>query len=501
MKRLLPFLILLVTLAIGVYAQPKEGAKISEQQEIAIFASYYTWDIPPNIVNKLDDGIVNLFATMRRFKVKGYEFRFSEGNLEKFLARIKELQEQKITSAEQFVDPKWGTITLTPEMLEKLVNSYSIVIPNIKSFGIETRYDKDGKPYYEVTMGLSLKFFDPSEGEVFHVIDVKTTVSGQSSPLIEAITGIKGRNLTREETINEAVDKIIDEVNYQIRGIEKFKLYTTIVDVSGGKYFIELGRNYDIYPGLELDMVSTRTVKIGGKERIVKEMNGLVRVVNVEEDFSEVIPIFGDPKLGDQLTDALRRGFIFKVFGGIQQVDYNPPSDSSLLYYFNQKWNNLQDTLGIVVGISGINDDSFAYLEPQVDISLVIMSPLTLTVDLLVNYSIYLRNLKIKPYIGFDLLGSFTYLGSISWWFYSIDFYLTTFSIGGTAGLNLEYLFSKYFGISANVGYKYTIPVYNFIRAYDSFGNQYETSGFTSSMIPDLGLRGLGGSVSLTIRY
>lgn len=500
MKKYLVVLSILSFITVVGFSQPKGDVKISEQQSISIFASYYTWDIPPNIVNKLDDGIVNMFSTMKRFDVRGFEFRLSEGNFEKFISRVAELHQQKIAKAEKLVDPKWGTITLTPDMLEKLINSYTIVVPNIKTFGAELAYE-GFESYYVVTLGLSLKFFDPAEGKIFHVIDVTKTVSGRSSPLIEMITGIRGRNLTREETIVMAVDEVLQEVKYQLRGVEKFKLYTTIVDTSGGRLYTELGRNFDINPGLELDIIETRTVTIGGKPRTVKEVTGLVRVVDAQEDYSEVIPIFGDPKLGVQLTDSLRRGFIFKLFFGLQQIDYGSPKDTSLIGYFEDKWNRLQDGTALVLGISGINDGSFAFLEPQLDISLVFASPFTLTLDILVNYSIYLRNFKIKPYIGIDLLGSFTYLGSIGWWWYYLDFYLTTFSIGFTGGLTLEYLFSKYVGLSANAGYKYTIPVYNWIRAYDTFGNEFDSGKFTSSMIPDFGLRGLGGSLSFVVRF
>ncbi len=95
-----------------IFAQTTYNVKISEQQDIAVFASYYTWDIPANIVNRLDDGIMNLFISMKRFKVNGYQFRFSEGNLENFISRVKQLKEGKVTKSEKFVDPKWGTITL-----------------------------------------------------------------------------------------------------------------------------------------------------------------------------------------------------------------------------------------------------------------------------------------------------------------------------------------------------------------------------------------------------
>ncbi len=257
------------------------------------------------------------------------------------------------------------------------------------------------------------------------------------------ITGIKGRNLTKEETIEKAIDSLLEEVKYKLRGIEKFKLYTTITEKSGGKYYIELGKNYDINPGLELEIVKTRVVKIGGKDRKVKEINGFVRVVGVEEDFSEVIPVLGEPSVGDQLADALRRGYIFKLFFGIQGVVYENPSDISLLPYFQSKWNNLQSGNAFVVGISGINDGEFAFFEPQADIYLVLSSPLTLGLDLRANYSIYLRNIKIKPYLGLDLIGAFTYLGSIYWWWYYYDFYLTTFSLVLMVGCHWNYFFQR----------------------------------------------------------
>ncbi|MGC8870143.1 MAG: hypothetical protein ACP5PT_03515 [Brevinematia bacterium] len=502
MRHLNIFILATLLLAISLvgFSQSTTNVKISEQQDIAVFASYYTYDIPANIVNRLDDGIMNLFLTMRRFKVNGYQFRFSEGNLETFISRVKQLKEGKITTSEKFVDPKWGTITLTPDMLEKLLNSFTIVIPNIKTFGVESKWDA-GDTYYIVTMGVSLKFFDPDTGEIFAVIDARTTYSGKSSELIEMITGIKGRNLTKEETIEKAIDSLLEEIKYKIRGIEKFKLYTTINDKVGGKYYVELGKNYDIYPGLELELIKTRTVKIGGKDRSVKEIGGLVRVVNAEEDFSEVIPIFGEPNIGDQLTDALRRGYIFKLFFGLQNIIYEDPRDTFLLSYFQSKWNNLQDGIAPMIGISGINDDLSAFFEPQADVYLVISSPITLGVGLRGNYAFYLRNIKVKPYVGLDLIGAFTYLGSIWWWWYYYDFYLTTFSIAFNGGLSLEILFSKSFGLSFDAGYRYSIPIYDYIRVYDSWGNSYESSFFSSSLIPLFALRGINGKVEIFLRF
>lgn len=499
-------LILVVFLALlfveSVFAQPRDGVKISEKQDIAVFSSYYTLDIPVRVVNKLDDGIVNLFVEMRRFNVKGYEFRFSEVNLERFISRVRELQEQKVSKNEIFVDPKWGTITLTPEVFEKLINSFSVVVPNIKSFGVELKYE-DGKRYYEVTMGVSLKFFDPTEGRIFHVIDVKETVSGKSDAVSLVVLGLRrGDNLTKEETIDLAVAKVLDELKYQIRKVEKFRLFTTVIAASGGKYLMELGRNFDVNPGLELDLVVTRIVSIGGRERKVSEVAGLVRVVRVEEEFSEVIPVFGEPKVGDQLADALRRGFIFRGFVGVQQVGYGLPSDTSLLSYFRNKWNNLQDDLGIVVGISGVNDGRSAYFEPQIDLSLVIMSPLTITLDFIANYSFYLRNFKAKPHVGFNLLASLDYFGRIDYsGYHSVDLYLVINSIGATMGITCEYLFSKNLGVSLSVGYKYTIPVYSLIIAYDRYGSRVGEGIFEYGIVPDFGLRGFGGNVSLVFRY
>ncbi len=475
--------------------------KISEQQEVAIFATYYTWDIPPNIVNKLDDGIVNLFVSMKRFKVQGYEFRFSEGNLKSFIDKLSELKEKKITKSEKFVDPKWGTITLSPEVLEKLLRSTYIIIPNVKSYGIQEKRDSNKKVYYEVTIGLSLKVFDPDSGEILHVIDVRKTTSGMSSPLLEAITGIKGRNLTKEETINQAVEDILLLIKYELRKVEVFKLYTVINEVMDGKYFIELGRNYDINPGLELDIIGERRVMIGGKERVIKENRGLVRVINVEEDFSEVMPIFGNPKVGDQLVDSLRVGGILKLFFGVQNVEYRDPEDPGLISFFYDSWGGMVDGYRFLLGLSLINDGNFAFFEPQTDVYVLFSSPLTIDLSIGANFALYLRNLKIKPHLGLDLMGAFTYLGQVRWWWYLLDFYLTTFSLGFNGSIGLEYLISKYAGLSLEVGYRYTFPVWDFIRVYDNLGNEYESDIFTSSLIPLFAQRGIFGSVALVIRY
>ncbi len=464
----------------------KSEPKISQQQEVAIFPSYYSIDIPPNVVNRLDDSIVNLFSSMRRFSVKGYQFRFSSGNLEAFISKLQELKDKEVTSKLEFVDPKWGTITFSPEQLEQLLNAYTIVIPNIRGFGVETRW-YEGKTYYVVSMEISVKFFDPAEGILFSPIEIKASVDPSTGTrLVNLITGITPEMPTKEETIQMCIEEVTKELKYQLRKVEKFKLYTYINDKKDGSYYIELGKNFDVTPGLELDILKTKELTIGNKTRQLTEIVGTVRVKNVEEDFSEVIPIFGEPEVGDQVADALLRGEALKINFELISYNYDRPIDRTLESYFN--WNTNR---GFVPYISLLFNSEIGFaLEGEGELGLVINSPLTLLLEGTLGYSLYFRNLKLRPFIGLTLSGSYTYLGTFFIWTIS----LATFSIGGKVGADLQFLFSKNFGISAEGGFRFTTPVWNYFIIQPG---DYTTGLFSSDLVPFLSFTGpyFGGNI------
>ncbi|MEN2998396.1 MAG: hypothetical protein ABDH28_05115, partial [Brevinematia bacterium] len=469
-----------------------------------------------------------LFVGMKRFAVKGYEYRFSEENLSSFIAKIEELKAQSLQNNLEFVDPKWGTISISPAKLEELINSFTIVVPLVREFsykevivpltnerGVATNYNR----FFEVTVGVSLKFLDPQTGNIIENLYVKRKgVSSVSTNHIEDLKTKWEKDLTyfdkvriakyNEESnilINDAgyraTKVIINELKYLLRTVEKFRLYTRVLDIKNGRIFIELGRDYDIVPGLELDVVRIERRKIGSKEFEEKKVVGLIKVVDVKEEYSEAITILGSVDMDVQLVDALRRGFINKILVGGLYASFIPPVDNTLVSYFNNAWNDLKESIFPMVGFSAIVDSGFAHFEPQIDLILVLLRPISVILSLGGGLPLYFGNFKMKPVAMLDVSIFTDSIPDVSWKGRNIILTPIGTSIGVSGGISLELILSKSLCISLDVNGRYHFYYIPSLSAIYTDGSEVTDPSLKGSMVPLFSPTGAGAHLSLGFRF
>lgn len=519
---ILMFLVLAFIFPFEALSQ-KALVRVSKVHEIAILASYYEEDYFRVVATNLDEMLFLVFQEMKRFNARRYNFRLSDVNFKRFVDRVRRSLAEKITKSEEYIDPKWGTVTITPKVLDELVNSFTIVVPNLKVFEAQKRMDMDSfldiinplrwflipREYYVVTIGISINFLDPNTGNVFHTAELTKTFSGQDSNIFRLLTG-KNRNLTFQETVEFALKELINDLRLSLRSIDKFRLYSTLFEVSGGKNYMELGRNYDIHTGMELEVFLITETNLGGRKKILREEVGLARVVKVHEDFSEVIPVIGNLKVGYQLIDGLRSGFVVEPFISIQAFEYRQPSQTNLISYIHNEWFVLRNNFAPLLGVSITYDQLDAFFEPQISLGVQITEPNGVLVETYGNYSFYLfSRVKFKPRIGVGLISFNSTLDdvriSLTNYTYSYDYVdvnISFLSLTASVGMCIEIVFSKQNSISLSLGYRYSIPVRKDFTVFKS-NVVYEeyNSYFNLSMLPDLIHTGINGSVSWGFRF
>lgn len=518
----LAFLILTFILSLECFSQ-KPLVRVSQVQEIAVLSSYYADDSSRVVVTNLDEMLFLVFQEMRRFSARKYNFRLSDVNFKRFVDRVRRSLVEKIAKSEEYIDPKWGTVTITPKVLDDLVNSFTIVVPNLKIFEVQKRMDMDSfldvinplrwfltpREYYVVTIGVSINFLDPNTGDVFHITELTKTFSGQDGNFFRLLTG-RNRNLTFQETVESTLKELMNDLKLHLRGIDKFKLYSTLFEVSGGKNYMELGRNYDIHTGMELEVFLITETNLGGRKRIFREEVGLARVVKVHENFSEVIPIVGHLSVGYQLVDTVRSGFVVEPFLGIQIFEYYQPSQTNLVPYIQDEWVMLRNSFIPVLGVSITYDQLDAFFEPQITLGVHLTEPGGLILETFGNYSFYLfGRMKFKPKLGVGIISFGSTLNNVridltnytsSYDYVDVD--VRFLSLTASAGLSIEVVLSKQNSISFNVGYRYSIPLRKDLAVFKTnVVNEEYRSYFNLSMLPDFIHTGMNGSLSWGFRF
>ncbi|HOT58715.1 MAG TPA: hypothetical protein PLJ83_03545 [Spirochaetales bacterium] len=117
---------LALTLLIAIAAVTAQ-AKVSEKQEIAIFAlGYYGYKIPVEALASIDVEIQKVFLDLGRFTVIGMDKRFSSNDVNEFISLIKKAKEENFVMPEKY---RFGEEVFTKEDFNRLIGAFIIVIP------------------------------------------------------------------------------------------------------------------------------------------------------------------------------------------------------------------------------------------------------------------------------------------------------------------------------------------------------------------------------------
>lgn len=287
------FVVTSVLLAASVY-----GQAVSAKKDVAVFRlSYYSFNVPPNALGRVDARIQDVFVNLGRFNVIGMDYRLSEDNISEFIDKLKSFKQAHAKIPEGV---HLGHEAFTEADLSRLAGSFIIVIPDLTSYSL----------HYELSIGFtaeletSFTFINVDQMTAFAHFTVRTI--GTGSYPNEAIAG--------------AADQLTGQLQYDIRTVPEFQLKTGIVDVEGNTVLIQLGADMGVKPGDEFAIVTPSVLPSG---YVVTHETGLIIVKEVQKEVSYARVIYArvKPHVGDQLKELPRFGFestfyAHGIFGG-----------------------------------------------------------------------------------------------------------------------------------------------------------------------------------------
>jgi hypothetical protein len=409
-KKAICLLILLLLIPALLLAQ-----QVSEKKEIAVFKlGYYKWSIPNEVLGNIDEEIKGVFINIGRFDVMGMNQRLEEGDLNDFIARLKELKQ---TQVEIPAEVQMGREFFTEADLNRLIGSFVVVIPSVSNYILEELDSGD----YEATIKTSFTFFNVEEERTFAQFSIETSGQEESS----------------RKAVSEAVNAIPLQLTYEIRKVPEFQLKTGVLEVRGTEVFLEFGRDMGIKLGDEYVLMSASILKSG---KSFSSEQGLLIVKEVSDEVSKAQIIYAKdgPRVGDQLQEVPRLGF-----------DTSP--------YLRLALGAGEDGKSLpVVGFRQSVLRGFYDFRPLVGIEVPFIRnilwgvPLNFYVG--AEYDIYLGRLQIVPMAGFGMGGAYL------WYLENGDeeddeFVLS--HLGGMANVTVTYLATRDIKLTAEAGYMY----------------------------------------------
>jgi hypothetical protein len=266
---------------------PAEAPKVSEKQELAIFAlGYYGWSIPKEVLGSIDNQIQKVFIDLGRFTITGVTKRLSSDGLEAFIETLKKAKEKNFVMPAKF---QFGEATLTEAEFNKLLGAFIVAVPVVSEFN--SAYN--GKlNQWETDIKTHVTFIDVGDGgTVIGMAEVKSSGSDQQN---------------QNKSISSAIDGIPMQLQYEVRKIEAFQLVTRVLTVSGDAVKLQLGRNMGIKKGDEYSVIVSETVE-GFKNDSEK---GLVAIKDVGSEVSTGQVVYSSIKIAKdaQLREIPRLG-------------------------------------------------------------------------------------------------------------------------------------------------------------------------------------------------
>lgn len=280
--------LVLVALAANAFAQPQ----VSEKKELAIFSlGYYGWNIPLETLGTIDIDIQRVFVDLGRFTIIGMQQRFSTGGLDQFIATIRQSKEQNFVLPERF---QFGEAFLTEAEFNRLVGAFIIAVPVVTSFNSQYVNGRE----WQTDIKTNVSFINVEDGTLLGIANVET--SGTSRE-------------TQFKSIQDAINGIPMQLQFEIRKIPAFTLNTRVLGVVGGEIKIQLGSNMGIQKGDEYAVITGGRFEGFRDEREV----GLLLIKDVGPEVSTaIIRYAGAPVVKDtQLREIPRLGVDLSLYG------------------------------------------------------------------------------------------------------------------------------------------------------------------------------------------
>jgi hypothetical protein len=400
------------------------GQSISSKQDIAIFRlSYYDLNIPESALAQVDQRIEDVFVNIGRFNIIGMNYRLSESDIVDFIAKLKELKQVQTAIPKEF---SLGKEAFTEADLNRLLGSFVIVVPVLTSYSLQ----------YEQSTGYTAELQTS-----FSFINAQTSTSIAHFSIRTLGVGPSPRDAARD-----AASAISQQLVYKIRTIPDFQLKTGVIEVNGSTVLIELGRNMGVRLGDEYAIITSRLLPSG---YTVSDTTGLLIVKAVNEDISyaQVIYSATPPQIGDQLKEVPRIGFESSFYSHlivaseVLGLTYSPVVTVGVMQTLTRGFYNFRPLVGaeIPLSVSSIGGAA-SYGTGGLPVNLYLGGQL--------NWRFWRFDLAPLAAVG---IGGFVPASAQQSFYVSIA--------GGLAQLSLSYLVSPQVKLFADTGYEQWLPI------------------------------------------
>ena len=307
---------------------------------------------------RVDERIRGSFVNLGRFEVIGMQQRLTAESVPDFIDLLQDYQADTGEVSEAVL---LGQQPFTEADFRRLSGNFVVVVPSVSWFDLDRTDDGE----YAAEIETSFTFIDVESGRTFDQFSFTST----------------GYDEDPEDAVSDAVDGIPSELSFRIRKMERFRLKTGILEVTGSEAIIEFGGNMGLRPGDEYAIIADRALSNG---RIVSDETGLLVIRDVQGDVSFATVLYATPsaRIGDQLKEVPRRGVETQFY-----VSVMTDALTELTY---------------LVGLRGIASRGFYSWRPLVNIELplrglVAGAFLPINLSLGGEWNLYLGRLKLTP--------------------------------------------------------------------------------------------------------
>ena len=104
---------------------------MSGKKDIAVFKLSHSSDVPSEVAARIDQRIIGVVTSFKRFNVIGMQYRLSSSNIASFIEQIKGMKEQRLEIPETVLS---GEEAFTRTDWERLTGAFLVFAPRITAY-------------------------------------------------------------------------------------------------------------------------------------------------------------------------------------------------------------------------------------------------------------------------------------------------------------------------------------------------------------------------------
>ena len=428
-------------LAILLSAQSVSGKK-----DIAVFRLAHSEYIPSEIAARIDQRIIGVVTSFKRFNVIGMEYRLNSSNIASFIDQIKKIKEHQSEIPEIVLS---GEEAFTRADWERLTGAFLVFAPCITVYDerpiieeVEIEGEKIIRKYWKVRI----------EGSV-SILDVSGSGGERTIPL-----SIKEMAKRRSDTIDDAIDSLESSIYTAIKFLPEFALASGVlaVDHENNTVTIELGKDIGINEGDEY--ILQKFISVAGRQS-VKE-TGLLIISEVHDTFSIGKVIYADQPIieGDPVKEHINSGILVQGYTGITVPITGVMTKNATEYLRVQPTFGIRATYKLRFHLSLSFGYEYAIQQPIGESVVLNAKPMRLTpfgtgymgIGI---YNFYAPRFKITPELQFCFSGVsvITQANSLKTSLNAV----TASQLGGRLFISADYFISHKWTVGGSVGFGY----------------------------------------------